>query len=79
MRAMWFYNEIKKSLTSNKIIYSVSGSKYYLVTNLIHYLDHIAYLTDCIEFIADTSLLEKQTIDSNREGRSEEHTLNSSH
>jgi hypothetical protein len=68
MRAMPFYYKIKQSLKNDKIIYSVSGSKYYLITNLIHYLDHIAYLSNCSEFVADTKLLEKRTINSSRDG-----------
>jgi predicted dehydrogenase len=71
MRSMSFYNEIKKELKNKKIVYNVSGSQYGLVTNLIHYIDHLAYLSDCSEYIADTRFLDKKLIPSSRSGYSE--------
>lgn len=68
MRAMSFYHDIKDQLKSNKIVYTVTGSQYYLVTNLIHYLDHVAYLSNCFEFEADTRGMDKLTIASSRPG-----------
>lgn len=68
MRAMSLYHDIKDQLKSNKIVYTVTGSQFYLVTNLIHYLDHIAYLSNCSEFEADTRGMDKLTIPSSRPG-----------
>jgi len=68
MRMMSFYNEIKSSFKNTKFKYLVSGSQYGLVTNLIHYIDHMAYLNQSTEYTGDTSSLEKGLIESKRKG-----------
>jgi len=68
MRMMSFYNEIQSSFKGTKFTYIVSGSKYGLVTNLIHYIDHMAFLNDSIEYTADTSHLENVLFESKRKG-----------
>ena len=68
MRSMPFYYEIKKKLGNYPINYSVTGSQYGLITNAIHYIDHIAFLTDCSDFKTNTSLLETKIIESKRRG-----------
>ncbi|OFX78118.1 MAG: hypothetical protein A2X12_05990 [Bacteroidetes bacterium GWE2_29_8] len=71
MRDMDFYFNLKKDLPNKQIIYQVVGSQYGLVTNAIHYLDHLVYLTDCKEFSIDTSLIDKNIIQSKRAGFNE--------
>lgn len=68
MRTMPFYYHIKEALKGERFTYHVSGSQYGLATNLIHFLDHIAFLSDCNEFVPDTRFLNKNIISSKREG-----------
>lgn len=68
MRNMPFYHELKEKFKSKPIIYTATGSQYGLVTNAIHYLDYIAYLTDCYEFEVITANLDKKPIASKRKG-----------
>jgi len=68
MRMMSFYKDIKRYFQRSRFKYIVSGSQYGLVTNLIHYLDHISYLNENSDYIADTSLLDKELIKSKRKG-----------
>lgn len=68
MRVMPFYQAVKQEIAGDKIFYQVSGSQYGLVTNAIHYFDHIAYLTDTLDYKIDTSLLEFPPIPSKRKG-----------
>jgi hypothetical protein len=68
MRAMPFYSDIKKELDSEKIIYQTTGSLYNLITNSIHYIDHMAYLSGCIEYTVNTDNLEFPPIQSKRAG-----------
>jgi hypothetical protein len=69
MRKMSFYNSIKNDLGSNrKIIYQVTGSQYGLITNSIHYIDHMASLSACSDYSLDLTNLDKEIIKSKREG-----------
>ena len=68
MRMMSFYNDIKESFQGTKFKYLVSGSQYGLVTNLIHYIDHMSFLNQNTEYSADTSFLDKELIKSKRKG-----------
>lgn len=68
MRTMPFYFKLKQYLKNKPIQYFVNGSQYGLITNAIHYIDHIAYLTDCYDFTLDTTHLDKKPIESKREG-----------
>lgn len=68
MRSMPFYYNLKNEITSKKVIYSVTGSNFGLVTNLIHYIDHIVFLTGCSNFSVQTDFLEKTIISSKRKG-----------
>jgi hypothetical protein len=65
---MPFYQSIKSRLKSQQIVYYVSGSQYGLVTNAIHYIDHISYLTDCSEFTIETSGLIPELVPCKRQG-----------
>ena len=68
MRVMPPYERIRESLGGGPIHYRVTGSQYGLVTNAIHYLDHVVHLTGCEEFVVDTSGLDKAPIASKRPG-----------
>lgn len=68
MRTMPFYHAIKNELGNKPVFYHVSGSQFGLVTNAIHYLDHISYITDCSGFCIDTGMLDEQIISSKRKG-----------
>lgn len=68
MRMMPFYNDMRAACGGNKVLYQVTGSQFGLVTNLIHYLDHMAYLTGCVEFNLGTHILESKPIPSKRTG-----------
>jgi predicted dehydrogenase len=71
MRMMPLYKDMKTIFQGGRILYQVSGSQFGLVTNLIHYLDHMAYLTGCVDFKLNTCLLDANTIPSKREGFTE--------
>ena len=68
MRTLSFYNNIKESFQGTKFKYLVSGSQYGLITNLIHYLDHMSFLNHNTDYSGDTSFLEKELIKSKRKG-----------
>lgn len=67
MRTMPFYFNMKKSI-KGKIEYFVNGGQFGLITNAIHYIDHMSYLTGSDEFIIDTKLLDPKPIESKRKG-----------
>ncbi|WP_396170210.1 Gfo/Idh/MocA family oxidoreductase [Flavobacterium sp.] len=68
MRMMDFYKDIKTSINGSKFKYIVSGSQYGLVTNLIHYLDHMSYLNNSSDYDTDTQFLDNELISSKRDG-----------
>ncbi len=67
MREIPFYREMKKE-PMRRITYNVLSGKAGLVTNVVHFLDHVAYLTDCLSYTPDLSLLNKKSVPSKREG-----------
>lgn len=68
MRMMSFYNKIKSNFQNTKFKYTVSGSKYGLVTNLIHYIDHMCYLNNSIDYVGNSKHLDSEIIESKRKG-----------
>ena len=69
MRIVPYYRKLKKYCIGQPILYSVEGGRFGLITNLIHYLDHIAYLTDDLEIIHfDTDQLLNPPVNSKRKG-----------
>jgi predicted dehydrogenase len=68
MRMMGVYQEIKNKVKGSQIFYRVTGGQFGLVTNAIHYLDHVADLAGCIEYDLVTGGLNKQPIPSKRPG-----------
>ncbi|UYP48059.1 hypothetical protein NEF87_004344 [Candidatus Lokiarchaeum ossiferum] len=68
-RRMFFvYKEIKDIIGGNKFSFSISGSKFNLMSNAIHFIDIIAFLTDSTEFVVDTSELIPKLSKSKRQG-----------
>ena len=68
MRMMSFYKDIKPLFKGTKFKYLVSGSQFGLVTNLIHFLDHISFLNEDSEYKANADFLDKEIIKSKRDG-----------
>lgn len=68
MRMMPYYRDLQSLFFNKRMQYYVTGSQYGLVTNAIHYLDHLVYLTGDTEFELDTRFLDKQLINSKRPG-----------
>lgn len=68
MRMMPYYRHLDTVFKNEIIQYHVNGSQYGLVTNAIHYLDHLAYITGINQFELDTRYLDKQVIPSKRKG-----------
>ncbi len=57
--------DIKKD---DKVSLTVSGSQFGLITNSIHYIDYLSFLTDCDDFKIGTDLLDKKPFESKRKG-----------
>jgi len=68
MRMFSFYKDIKAYFEGSRFKYIVSGSQYGLVTNLIHFIDHMSYLNQTSEYTTDASFLDKELIKSKRQG-----------
>lgn len=68
MRMMPAYQKIEKYFKNKRISYIVTGSKFGLITNAIHYLDHAAYLSGTTEFQINTTGLDSRLISSKRKG-----------
>src|SRR3989344_9565893 len=68
MRTMPFYNSLKKKFDKDAVLYSVTGSSFGLITNAIHYIDYIAYLSDCYDYEIITDYLEAKPVESKRKG-----------
>jgi len=68
MRMMSFYNKIKSDFQNTKFKYTVSGSQYGLVTNLIHYIDHMCYLNNSTDYVGNSKYLDTEIIESKRKG-----------
>ncbi len=67
MRTMPFYSDLKGKV-KGKVQMIVSGSQYGLITNAIHFVDYIAYLTNCYEFTLHSTALDPEPIGSKRKG-----------
>ncbi len=68
MRVMPTYQRIQNLQGKTSVSYRVSGGKFGLVTNAIHYLDHVAQLSGCKTFRVDTSDLVRTPFESKRKG-----------
>jgi predicted dehydrogenase len=68
MRMMPFYKSLLLKFKGKRISYSVTGSNFGLVTNLIHYIDHAVSMAGSDEFELLTGGLDKKIIPSKRNG-----------
>jgi predicted dehydrogenase len=68
MRVMPVYEKIRANIAAAPLSYRVTGSQFGLVTNAIHYIDHVAHFCGCSEFELDTSGLDRNPIPSKRQG-----------
>lgn len=68
MRTMPFYRNLKEKVKGNTVQLIVSGSQWGLVTNAVHFIDFITFLTDCNDFTVDTKGLYSKPINSKRPG-----------
>lgn len=72
MRQSWIYDHIWKTLKgTGRVAYHVSGSSFGLMTNAIHYVDHMCHLLGAHEFLVDPHGLDRQLTPSKRRGFSE--------
>lgn len=70
MRAVPFYRDLIREIKP-PFQYRVTGGQYGLVTNAIHYLDHMAYLAGSDRYRLDTSMLDPRLEESKRPGYKE--------
>lgn len=68
MRSIPFYKELKREIKDKKIFCLVNRSDTGLATSTIHYLDYLAFLTDCLQFNVEVSNIDKKVIMSKRKG-----------
>ncbi len=68
MRTMPSYCKLKTQIQNAPVNYFVTGSQYGLITNAIHYIDHMAFLTGNPDFIVNTDFLDPTPIESKRKG-----------
>ncbi len=68
MRTMPFYFNLRKEIKKLPFNYFVTGSQYGLITNAIHYIDHMAFLSGSIDFNVGTSALDPVPIENRRRG-----------
>lgn len=68
MRVTPFYKNLKKDFSGKKIFYLLTGTRFGIATQAIHFIDHMAYLIGNSEFEVDTSRLDKKILKSKRPG-----------
>lgn len=68
MRTMPFYFNLRKKVKNLPFNYFVTGSQYGLITNAIHYIDHMAFLSGSLDFNVDISALDPVPIENRRRG-----------
>lgn len=68
MRTMPFYFSLKEHIGSGPITYTVAASQFGLITNAIHYIDHMAFLSGGLDYHIVTDGLDPKTIPSKRRG-----------
>lgn len=68
MRVTPFYQKLKTDFAGKKIVYLLTGTRFGIATQAIHFIDHMAYLLDSYDFEVDTSLLDRDILKSKRAG-----------
>jgi predicted dehydrogenase len=68
-RIMPFYVELKQFFSqSDRVYFEVHGGEWGLASNAIHFIDYLAFLTNCSEYLLDGSGLDEGFADCKREG-----------
>jgi hypothetical protein len=67
-REMPFFFNLKSEFGGKKIHYLVTGGQWGLASNAIHYIDHMALLTNCNDYTISTALLDPKPVKSKRKG-----------
>jgi hypothetical protein len=68
MRTVPLYREIKKYCEGMKIHYNVIGSNIRMNSNMIHHIDHSAFLINCLNYNVNLEQMLAEFIPSKREG-----------
>lgn len=68
MRMQGTYGALKSSFKNEIVDYRVSGSQFGLMSNSIHYIDHLSFITGDSDFTVNTSHLERSLVESKRKG-----------
>ncbi|MBI2063455.1 MAG: Gfo/Idh/MocA family oxidoreductase, partial [Candidatus Yanofskybacteria bacterium] len=68
MRMMPAFNSLQKEFSGRRILYNATLSGDGLITNAIHYLDHMVFLTGSDDFTINTDGLDRKTVPSKRSG-----------
>lgn len=68
MRVIPVYERIRGQVAGARLLYRVTGGQYGLVTNAIHYIDHVVHLTGCESFELDLDALDEAPVKSKRPG-----------
>ncbi len=68
MRVIPFYREMRQDAPLKPIVYQVGSGETGLVTSIVHFLDHMAYLTGTLKYMPDVSLVNPKPIESKRAG-----------
>lgn len=68
LRMMEPYRNIQKYFKNKRFTYIVTGSKFGLVTNAIHYFDHVSFISGSSEYKISTENLDPVPIPSKRNG-----------
>lgn len=68
MRVTPFYKNIKDDFYGKKILYLLTGTRFGIATQAIHFIDHMVYLIGSDNFEVDTSKLDRKILKSKRQG-----------
>lgn len=72
-RQIPFYLQLKDQIKNSQIHYVVTGGNWGLASNTIHYIDYLAFLTNCYDYKINTSLLDPKPVASKRKNYLELH------
>ena len=68
LRMMPTYKSIQKYFKNKRVSYIVTGSRFGLITNAIHYFDHISFISGLCNYEINTDNLDPGPIPSKRKG-----------
>ncbi len=70
MRQIPAYQRIREACRGRRVSYFVSGSRavFGMITNALHYVDHIAHVSGCSSFTVSTGSLDTEVVPSKRQG-----------